>query len=405
VHRHLDEPEFQWFLPTYGPLNTGYNVNDAAVVVMNAKTGEILAMDGSADFNSKNPRINGQYNASTALRQPGSSFKPIVYATAFQMGWYPGLVIPDRKTYFPKGAPLSSDAQTSTYIPQDYGPKDYYHNLNSTIRTNIANSFNVPAVKALEFAGIDNVFIMAQRLGITTLTKVDAGPSMALGTLEVPLLQMVGAYQVFADQGMRAPPQGVLDIWDNYGHLLYHFDPAHQHAVQVLSPQIAYLMTAILKDENARSLEFWPDHDLSMWDWTLPNGTHPEVAAKTGTTENFRDNWTIGYTPDVAVGVWAGNADNSAFATNVVGITGAAPIWHDVIEHVSGRCDAEINPPCFHYPFTQHTFIVPPGVHQYGVSSVNGLAGSGVYDWMLDSEVPQQTGIVGDANGGGPPTQ
>ncbi len=409
VHRHLDQQEYQPFTGGYGPLNVVNNVNDSAVVVMDAKTGEVLAMDGSADVNSKDPRINGQFNAAISPRQPGSSFKPIIYATAFQMGWYPGLVLPDRKTYFPtSNYPVSVNIDQNAYHPQDYGPPGYYHNENSTIRLDIANSFNVPAVKALEFAGINNTFIMAQRLGITTLKKIDAGPSMALGTLEVPLLQLVGAYQVFADQGTHVPPQGVLDIWDNYGHPLYHYDSAHPQGVQVLSPQVAYLMTSILTDENARAQEFAGDHVLSMWDWTLPNGAHPEVAAKTGTTDSFKDNWAIGYTPNVVVGVWSGNADDTKFVGNVVGITGAAPIWHSVIERAMGRCNYDTDTiPCgnYHSPFTDYTFAVPSGLVQQCVSSANGLAGTGICDVMLASEVPQQSGNVSGGNGSsGTPT-
>jgi len=235
------------------------------------------------------------------------------------------------------------------------------------------------------------------------------GPAMALGTAGVPLIQMVGAYQVFADQGVRVPPKGILDIWDNYGNHLYHYDPTHPNGVQVISPQIAYLMTSILSDEPARALEFSGDHVLSMYDWQQADGKQHVVAAKTGTTDNFVDNWTLGYTPNVVVGVWSGNADNSQFVGNVVGITGAAPIWHSVIERVSGACNVDgAGIPCgkYHSPFTPATFVVPPGVHQQAVSGLNGLEGTGIIDWMLDDEVPQQTGIANcdTTQSGGTPT-
>ncbi len=238
VRHHLRDPEYQIFVGDYGPLNTVHNVNDSAVVVMNAKTGEVLAMDGSADYNSTVPQIAGNVNAALALRQPGSSFKPIVYATAFQMGWYPGIVLPDKKTYFPNNTPTGADINTATYHPTDYGGG--YHNLNSNIVLDIANSFNIPAIKALEFAGFDNVLNMARRFGISDIDRDVAiynqihkshitveqyvTSSFAIGTAGVSLLQMVGAYQVFANQGARIPPQSVLDIWDNYGHNLYHYD-------------------------------------------------------------------------------------------------------------------------------------------------------------------------------------
>src|SRR5216684_1222640 len=176
VRDHLRNSEFQIFVGDYGPLNTVHNVNDSAVVVEDAKTGEILAMDGSADYNdpTNNPRIAGNVHAALARRQPGSSFKPIVYATAFQMGWYPGIVLPDRKTYFPSSNAAGVDVTNpnSTYHPTDYGGG--YHNLNSSILLDIANSFNIPAIKTLEFAGgvnFQNVLDMARRFGITDIDQ------------------------------------------------------------------------------------------------------------------------------------------------------------------------------------------------------------------------------------------
>jgi membrane peptidoglycan carboxypeptidase len=406
VRRHLDKPEYQPFVGDYGPLNTVHNVNDSAVVVMSAKTGEILAMDGSTDWNSRDPKVDGNNNAALDYRSPGSSFKPIEYAAAFQMGWYPGLVLPDRLTYYPFAAdpktPLDpNNPQKTAYHPPDYGKT--YHNLNSTIRLDLANSFNVPAVKTFEFAGTTNVLNMARRLGITALDDDVAthntflGPATALGSAGVPLIQMVGAYQVFANQGVHIPPKSILDIWDNYGHNLYHFDPNNPGGVQVISPQIAYLMTSILSDEPARAIEFSGDHILSFYDWQQADGQKHEVAAKTGTTDDFVDNWTIGYTPDIVVGVWSGNADNSPFLGNVVGITGAAPIWHSVIERASGApCNTDgAGIPCgnYHSPYTDTTFPVPPGVIKQAISKSNGLEGTGNIDWMLDSEKPMQTGI------------
>jgi membrane peptidoglycan carboxypeptidase len=414
VRHHLREREWQIFVNDWGPLNTVHNVNDSAVVVMNAKTGEILAMDGSADYTSTDPRIAGNVNAALARRQPGSSFKPIVYATAFQMGWYPGIVLPDKKTYFPNYGPVGGDINTTTYHPTDYGGG--YHNLNSNIVLNLANSFNIPAVKALEFAGFDNILDMARRFGITDIDQDAAayselynaqhhtnihfsvaqveGPSLALGTAGISLLQMVGAYQVFANQGMRIPPQGILDIWDNYGHHLYHYDPTHASGTQVISQQLAFLMSTILSDNPARAIEFGGDPVLTMQDWDKR-----PVAAKTGTTENFQDNWTLGYTPDLVVGVWSGNA-NGDYLKNVVGITGAAPIWHDVIEYASGKCKPGCN-----LSFPPDQFVPPPGVVQQAVNTVNGLAGSGYMSWMLESDKPQQSGIgTNTGNGNGTPT-
>lgn len=220
---------------------------------------------------------------------------------------------------------------------------------------------------------------------------------MAIGTAGISLLQMVGAYQVFANQGMRVPPQGILDIWDNYGHHLYHYDPTHPSSARVISQQIAFLMSSILSNNPARAIEFAGDNVLTMQDWD-----NRPVAAKTGTTDNFQDNWTLGYTPDIVVGVWSGNA-NGAYMSNVVGITGAAPIWHDVIEYASGRCFST----CGNLSFPPDQFVPPSGVIQQSVNSVNGLAGSGYVTWMLDSDIPQQSGLsssTGKGKGTATPT-
>jgi membrane peptidoglycan carboxypeptidase len=413
IRHHLNDYEYHTFLGTSIPLSTGYNIHNSAAVVMDARNGEVLAMAGSANYKSKDPEIDGQYNSALAFRQPGSSFKPLVYATAFQQGWYPGIVLTDSKTMFPGG-----------YHPADYGGG--FHNMGPThglysIRLGLANSFNIPAVKALQFAGLNNVANTARRFGITAFdTDVanynalhnshetldqQVGLSAALGTLEVPLIQMVGAYQVFADNGTRVPPRSVLDIWDNYGHHLYHYDPTHPHGVQVISPQISYMMTSMLSDEPARAIEFSGDHELSMYDWNAMDGGNHQVAAKTGTTDSFKDNWTIGYTPDVVVGVWSGNANNSQFGQGVVGITGAAPIWHDVIEHVMGRCDANFNKPCFNYGYHDSAFTQAPGVVNYcGLSTMNGLAGGTYCDWLLNADIPQQTGTKAQPPSGPTPT-
>ncbi len=416
--RHLKETELQPFTGGYGPLNVTNNVNDSAVVVMNAKTGEVLAMNGSTDWGDKNTKVDGQYNVALAKRSPGSSFKPIVLAAAMEMGWYEGIVLPDKKTYFPEGfsqnLPVSDK---TTYVPTDYGGETthkVYNNVNFNIHWNIANSYNVPAVKTAYFAGSENVYNMAQRLGISAFTPDQSkAPSMGIGSGAATLLQMTDAYQAFANNGVRIPPHGILDIWDNYGHRLYHYDTAHPDGGPAISPQIAFMITSILKDENARHPEFLNDHVLSMWDKTsLPNGqplpgglSYPEVAAKTGTTDNFTDNWTLGYTPDVVVGVWTGNADNSPMI-NSIGITGAAPIWHSIIEYVSGYCNYDtdnIKCPAHDFNFPDRAFpSAPPGVVQASVNTVNGLAGAGYLSWMLDGEQPQQSGLIANNRNGSP---
>lgn len=404
VQRHLTQPEAQYFGYGYGPLNTINNVNDAAVVVEDAKTGEILAMDGSSNYNSGDPRISGNINMAVSARQPGSAIKPLVYATAFEEGWYPGMVIPDTKTTFPLNYASGLASCLNAYCPSDYGGG--YTNQITTIRSATANSRNIPAIRTSLVAGLPNVLTTAQRFGITALDASQAtNSSFALGTSAVPLNQMVGAYQVFADNGVHVPQHYVLDIWDNYGHHLYHFDPTHPGGAQVISPQVAFLMTSVLSDEYARQAEFWPDHELSFWNppntyYSNPDPLYPDVAAKTGTTDSFKDNLTIGYTSSVVVGVWAGNANDQAMIS-VIGITGAAPIWHSVMTYVSGMCDQSFDSiPCGHPDLTYKptTFTPPAGVVKACVSAQNGLQvpnGTGSNcDYMLQSEVPQQTGVV-----------
>lgn len=395
IKHNLRDHVYQEFLNTYGPLNTMYNVNDSAAVVMNAKTGEVLAMNGSADYNdnkqndpTRYQQVAGQVNAARSYLQPGSTIKPIVYATAFQMGWYPGIRIIDGKTIFPKG-------NGQTYTPSDY-QHSYHPDIWQDVRISLQNSFNIPAVKALMYAGIDNVVNTARRMGITAIDRdlaVDFPgnsleqaffPSLALGTAGIPPLQMVDAYQTFADNGMHIPYHNVLDIWDNYGHNLYHYDPTHPDASRVLSPQISFLINNMLTDNAARHYEFSGIDTLTMADWHSQ-----EVGAKTGTTDDFKDNWTIGYTTNVVVGVWSGNANGDPMQ-NVIGVTGAGNIWHDIIEYASGRTmlgmHTDLNLP-------PGTFPTPSGVLQWPVNTANGLQGTGTMDWMIDGEQPQQTGL------------
>jgi membrane peptidoglycan carboxypeptidase len=390
---HLNQPEKQKLSGQTLILSKDRNIHDAATVVMDAHSGEILAMNGSANWTENDPRIEGELNAALTPRQPASTFKPIVIAAAFEMGWYPGIALQDTRTYFPIGAPRQQAVSSyNTYEPTDYG--DTYSWRATNIDFAISNSLNVPAVKAYMFAGQQNVERMAQRLGITTITTKQVNPTIALGTAEVPLLQMVGAYQVFANRGVRVPPQSILSISDNYGHLFYSYDPARGPGTQVISPQIASLLTSILSDEPARAYEFHQDHDLSLWDWTLPDGTHPDVAAKTGTSDNFKDNWTIGYTPDLVVGVWAGNANGAPASGNSIGLTGAAPLWHSVIEYASGHCNqAEDHIPCPPSDFVPaHVhFSVPPGLAYQQVNTRTGLAGSGYRSVMIQGEQPMQS--------------
>jgi membrane peptidoglycan carboxypeptidase len=421
VKRHLTQPEYQPFLNDYGPLNTKHNVNDAAVVVINAHTGEILAMDGSADYNSSDPRVGGYYNAAAGGGRPvGSTFKPFQYATSFQMGWYPGIILPDNKTYVPNGgSPGTSITDTEhMYKPPDAGAAEGNGKMDTTIRWATDVSWNISAVKAGAFVGADNLLRNVRRMGLTHITDTHA--SWALGTNNASVLEMTGAYQTFANGGTHIPPQGILDIWDNYGRNVYHYDPTRPPTVLVFSPQVAYLMTSVLIDQPTRTHEFLQDYVLSFADVDASCIYLPEcpyqVAAKTGTTDAtiknaygqdinvVQDNWTMGYTPNVAVGVWSGNANNEHLE-NTIGLTGAAPIWHSTIATIAGHCPQDDLLPC---PTDvtpqslgleqQNIFPKPAGISKYVTNMVNGLAsGSGwpvTNDYIIDGMQPSSAGLA-----------
>ncbi len=300
---------------------TANHATDGALVAINPATGEILAMVGSADF--YNEAIHGQVNmAVSPTRQPGSAIKPINYLAAFEKGWTPATLIWDVPTSFtPSGDP--NDPVGLTYTPVNYDGR--FHGP-VTVRTALANSFNIPAVKTLQFVGIyddpntpgeDGMIAMAKRLGITSFTRQDYGLSLTLGGGEVSLLELTDVYAIIANAGVKVPLVSITRILDHTGNVVYEYKPPQ--GAQVIRPEHAYLMSSILSDNDARAPEFGTNSALAL----------PFLAAaKTGTTNEFRDNWTLGYTPDLAVGVWVGNADNSPMV-NTTGLTGAAPIWHD----------------------------------------------------------------------------
>ncbi|PZW29254.1 membrane peptidoglycan carboxypeptidase [Thermosporothrix hazakensis] len=437
VERHLYKAEIQPFSNgLFAVAKDQYNLNSSAVVVLNAKTGEVLAMNGSPDYYSTDAKVGGQYNIAAAGsgRQVGSTIKPLIYATAFMMGMSPATVLPDYQTFFPNGlpagtpAPTSPEDQSGMYHPTDYGAK--YNDQQSSIRLATANSFNVPAVKALAYVGVDNFINISKKLGLTTLNK-DAKLTQALGTTNGTPLQMASAYQTFANEGVRIPPTGVLDVWDNYGHQLYHYDVAKAKHIRVFSPEISYLMTSVLTDQKARHFEFGDETTLSFWDWdgecsnlewewsngVLPRCQH-EVAAKTGTTDDFKDNWTVGYTPNAVVSVWSGNANGEPMSGGEnggpTGITGAGPIWNSVMEYVSGRSCDDINQKftgdkikCPTKPFdpkaaglSQQTHFNKPAkvVQTCTYSPVDGLLAKNgeqsVCDYSIQGLEPQTTGVV-----------
>ena len=329
--------------------------NDAtngAVVVVRPQNGEILAMVGSADF--FNADISGQVNMAMAPRQPGSSIKPLTYAAAFEKGWTPSTLIWDVPSEFPPSG--NADDTRPPYEPVNYDGKFHGPVL---MRTALASSYNIPAVKALDFVGIyddpntaeqEGLIAFAERLGITTFDRDDYGLSLTLGGGDVSLLELTSAYAVFANKGAQVSPFSITRIEDHFGNIV--FEHESQPAQQVMREDHAFLISDILSDNSARTPAFGANSVLN-----LPFN----AAVKTGTTNDFRDNWTIGYTPDIAVGVWIGNADYTPMK-NISGVSGAGPLWNAVMRRAIEQYAGGIPTP----------FERPNSIESYEICRVSG---------------------------------
>ena len=328
------------------------HVGSGALVAIRPSDGYILAMVGSADF--YNEDIDGQINMAVSPRQPGSSIKPLTYAAAFEKGWTPSTLIWDVESEFPPSG--NPDDPRPPYIPKNYDNR--FHGP-ITVRTALANSFNVPAVKTLNFVGVydnpdtpeaEGLVAFAHRMGITDLNGDQYGLALTLGGGEVKLLDLTNAYAIFANQGRRVTPIAITKIVDFQGNVVYEA-PAPS-TEQVIRPEHAFLISSILSDNQARSPMFGTNSILNL---PFP------VAAKTGTTDDFRDNWTLGFTPDLAVGVWVGNPDNTEMQ-GTSGVTGAAPIWAEFmqegIDYLKGGSPS---------PFVQ-----PQGIVEKVICSISG---------------------------------
>ena len=326
------------------------NATNAALVSIQPSTGEVMAMLGSVDFNDSS--IDGQVNVATSPRQPGSTLKPFTYVTAFARGWNPATVLMDVPTTF----------------GGNYRPNDFDNKFPGPMRVRdaLAQSRNIPAVAALQFVTVPEMINTAHRLGITDLRDAPRyGLSVTLGGGEVKLLDLTYAYSAFADSGRQVgtetPPErrepgfrqfepvSILKVTDSTGKVLYEYK-APQGA-EVLDPRLVYQISSILSDDQARAPTYGRNSPL-----VLPGR---QAAVKTGTTDEYRDSWVVGYTPDLVTGVWVGNTDNTPMK-DVLGVAGAGQVWHDFMDAVLKGTPAS--------PFSP-----PNGVVQADVCALSGL--------------------------------
>jgi membrane peptidoglycan carboxypeptidase len=377
-------------------LKDSDNVHNMAAVAIDPHTGDILAMMGSVDYGSTDPHVLGYLNMATTPRSMGSSTKPLVYATAFQMGWYPGIMLQDIPVCFPGQQPPPPDAPPNwkpTPDPAAPACAGYYvpHNYDATsfsgtapIRVMLANSLNIPATEAMDFVGasydVSSRFIsMVGRMGISTCIDCDnmvssrrLGPTTALGTQEIPLIELTSAYGTFPAQGKHVPPRAILRIDNANGDTVW--TAPIPKGGQAMSPQTAYMMTSILTDNTARAGDFkvenplcftcYPDY-LDFGD-KATNG-YQDVAAKTGTAQGDggpTEVVTIGYSPYMTLGVWAGNTKNKDWlGANIIGITGAGYVFHDAMAWAIKN-----------YKWPNTPFPIPSGMTRAQFNCNTGLA-------------------------------
>ncbi len=319
------------------------HITNGAALVIDPSNGEILAMVGSKNYSD--PDYDGKVNVTLSLRQPGSAIKPVTYVTALKKGYNAASLIMDTATVFPGG----------TGLP-DYKPVNYDGNFNGPLQVRFAlgNSINMAAVKMLAKVGVKEMLNTAYQMGISSLKPTNEnlkrfGLSVTLGGGEVRLLELTSAYSAFANGGLKVEPISILKVTDKDGKVLDEYKPVT--GKKVLTREEAFLISHILSDNNARLITFGERSAL-----VISNRT---VAVKTGTTNDKRDNWTIGWTPQVVVAVWVGNNDNSPMKQVSSGVSGAAPIWRRIIEAaLKGKSNIG--------------FIVPEGIVTAEVDQVSG---------------------------------
>ena len=324
--------------------NMTRDANNTALVVIDPKTGEILSLVGSKNYFEKPYPIgcdekpsgsclfDPKFDVATmGLRQPGSSFKPFVYATAFNKGFTPDTILWDAKTEFNPNCPADGNGAIDSSGQQCYNPRNYdgLYRGEVSLRQSLAGSLNLPSVKIFYLTGMDKTLQAARDFGITTLNDPDRyGLSLVLGGGETNLLELTSAYGVFATEGLQTSSVSILKIEDSEGNII---EQNNKQPTKVLNTQTARQINNILSDNNARSFIFGPNSPLYFPGY--------QVAVKTGTTSNLKDGWTMGYTPYTVVGVWVGNSDNSP--TKDAGVGLAAPMWRKVMEKIITSRPAE----------------------------------------------------------------
>lgn len=379
-----------------------FKARNAAAIASDPRTGQILSMVGSRDF--FDTEIPGQYNITTALRQPGSSIKPIVYAAAFALGYTPETVFFDVPTQFSTlcdayGKPLKEGTDKSVcYMPENY---DGISRGPISLRNALAQSLNIPAVKILYLTGLKNAVALAQAMGLSTINDPSRyGLSMVLGGGEITLLELTNAYGVFANNGIYHKPQGILEVRDSDNTLLEKFSSEEK---EVLSPAVTSLISSVLSDQTAKIAAYGANSPFYF-------GERP-VASKTGTTNDYRDVWIIGYTPSVVIGMWGGNNDNTSIDKKVAGLV-LAPIWRKAMSTAIGTSSVEYFPDPLpntsSKPILRGSYCGTSGVHtilasvikdnpdgEYPSNPTNDsqydLWETGIQNWLSQNSVPCQT--------------
>jgi membrane peptidoglycan carboxypeptidase len=323
-------------------------------VAIDPRNGNILTMVGSRDYFDK--EIDGQFNVSTAKRQPGSTFKPFVYAEAFVKGYTPDTILFDVPTQFStKCAVDYFKSDNGCYSPVNYDDK---FRGPMTLRNALAQSINIPAVKTLYLAGISDSISLAENMGITTLGNPNNyGLTLVLGGGEVSLLDMTSAYGVFANEGTRSLYNSIIKIEDSKGNIIEETTPK---SFDVLNKETARKISDILSDNNARAPLYGYSSPLYF--------QNRQVAVKTGTTNDYKDAWIIGYTPSLVIGAWAGNNNNTPMEKKVAGLI-VAPMWRALMDEILKNKEVEY----FNKPIKEDSYSLKPvlrGKYQGGISNI-----------------------------------